>query len=127
MILPRPLLAILLAAGIAVPALAQQGGDVVPYERDMTRLAEILGALHYLRPLCRYSDGQVWKDKMAELMDAEGGPADRKERLAGAFNAGYRGFQQSYRACTPAAETAIRRYLEEGAKLTSDLGLRYGN
>jgi len=36
------------------------------------------------------------------------------------FNRGYRVYQQSYRACTPAADLAIRRYLEEGSKLARE-------
>jgi uncharacterized protein (TIGR02301 family) len=43
------------------------------------------------------------------------------------FNRGYSGFQQTYRTCTPAAEVAIRRYLEEGAKIAREVTARYAN
>ena len=43
------------------------------------------------------------------------------------FNRGYRGFQQTYRSCTPAADIVIRRYLEEGAKIARDITARYAN
>jgi uncharacterized protein (TIGR02301 family) len=43
------------------------------------------------------------------------------------FNRGYNGFQQTYRACTPAAAVAIRRYIEEGSKISRDLTARYAN
>jgi uncharacterized protein (TIGR02301 family) len=43
------------------------------------------------------------------------------------FNRGYRGFQQTYRSCTPSAGVAIRRYLEEGAKIARDITARYAN
>jgi uncharacterized protein (TIGR02301 family) len=43
------------------------------------------------------------------------------------FNRGYHGFQQTYRTCTPAASLAIRRYLDEGAKVSRDLTARYAN
>jgi uncharacterized protein (TIGR02301 family) len=98
-----------------------------PYEKDLRRIAEILGALHYLRPLCGADDGAAWRDKMRSLIDAEGGPADRRERLAGAFNEGYNGFQLTYRTCTPSADLAVRRYLAEGAKLTREIATRHGN
>jgi uncharacterized protein (TIGR02301 family) len=43
------------------------------------------------------------------------------------FNRGYRGFQQSYRTCTPAANLVIRRYVQEGAKIARDITARYAN
>lgn len=98
-----------------------------PYEKDMRRIGEILGALHYLRPLCGADDGSVWRDKMNALIEAEGGPADRRERFAGAFNHGYSAYQLTYRTCTPSADLAVRRYLEEGAKLTREIATRHGN
>jgi predicted secreted protein len=36
-------------------------------------------------------------------------------------------YQQSYHTCTPAAELAIRRYLEEGAKIAREVTARYAN
>jgi uncharacterized protein (TIGR02301 family) len=98
-----------------------------PYEKDMRRISEILGALHYLRPLCGAEDGAIWRDKMRDLMEAEGGPPDRRERLAGAFNDGYSGYQLTYRTCTPSADLAVRRYLEEGSKLSREIATRHGN
>jgi uncharacterized protein (TIGR02301 family) len=98
-----------------------------PYEKDVRRVSEILGALHYLRPLCGADDGAVWRDKMSALIEAEGGPPDRRERLAGAFNEGYSGYQLTYRTCTPSADLAVRRYLAEGAKLTREIATRHSN
>lgn len=97
-----------------------------PYEKDLRRIAEILGTLHYLRPLCGANDGPAWRDKMRDLMDADAGPPDRRERLAGAFNQGFNSFQTTYRTCTPSADLAVRRYLEEGARLTREIATRHG-
>jgi uncharacterized protein (TIGR02301 family) len=108
------------------PSVVVKNTPPAPYEKDMRRLSEILGALHYLRPLCGAQDGPIWRDKMRELMDAEGGPPDRRERLAGAFNDGYSGFQLTYRTCTPSADLAVRRFLEEGSKLTREIATRHG-
>jgi uncharacterized protein (TIGR02301 family) len=47
--------------------------------------------------------------------------------MVASFNRGYRGFQQSYRSCTPAAGMVIRRYLEEGAGIARDITARYAN
>jgi uncharacterized protein (TIGR02301 family) len=98
-----------------------------PYEADMQRLAEILGALHYLRAICGANEGQTWRNEMQALIDADAPGGDRRERLIGSFNRGYRGFQQTYRTCTPAANIAIRRYLDEGAKIARDITARYAN
>jgi uncharacterized protein (TIGR02301 family) len=64
---------------------------------------------------------------MQALVDAESPGGDRRDRLIGSFNRGYRGFQQTYRTCTPAANIAIRRYLDEGAKIARDITARYAN
>jgi uncharacterized protein (TIGR02301 family) len=64
---------------------------------------------------------------MQSLIDAETPNGERRRKIVAAFNRGYRGFQQTYRTCTPAADVAIRRYLEEGAKISRDITARYAN
>jgi uncharacterized protein (TIGR02301 family) len=64
---------------------------------------------------------------MQALIDAEAPSGDRRTKMAAAFNRGYRGFQQTYRSCTPAADLAIRRYLDEGSKLAREVTARYSN
>jgi uncharacterized protein (TIGR02301 family) len=120
--------ALLLLAFTATGALAQPAaGGRAPYEGDLQRLSEILGALHYLRDLCGAREGQIWRNEMQALVDAEAPSGERRERLVASFNRGYRGFQQTYRTCTPAAEYAIRRYLDEGSKIARDITARYAN
>jgi uncharacterized protein (TIGR02301 family) len=98
-----------------------------PYDHDLQRLSEILGALHFLRGICGSNEGQKWRDEAQTLIDAEAPSGDRHDQMVASFNRGYRGFQQSYRTCTPAADIVIRRYLEEGAKLARDITARYAN
>ena len=43
------------------------------------------------------------------------------------FNTGYRSSERTYRTCTPAAELAVKRYLDEGVKLARDVTARYSN
>ena len=115
---------VVLAAAVA-PAHAQ---EPVPFDGDLQRLAEILGALHYLREICGAKEGQKWRNEMQALMDAETSPgSDRRKSLTTSFNRGYRGFQQTYRTCTPAADVVIRRYLGEGAKISREITARYSN
>lgn len=109
----------------ALPARAQE--TPAPFDNDLERLAEILGALHYLRAVCNSNEGQKWRDQMQALIDAEASGGERRRKIVASFNRGYRGFQQTYRTCTPAADLAIRRYLDEGAKIARDITARYGN
>ena len=102
-------------------------GGPAPYDGDLQRLAEILGALHYLRGICGANDGQKWRNEMQALLDAETPSGERRNRLQVRFNRGYRGFQQTYRTCTPAADLVIRRYLDEGAKIAREITARYSN
>ena len=106
------------------PARAQ---PPAPYDANLQRLAEIMGALHYLRGLCGANDGQKWRTEVQALIDAEAPTGERRTRMIASFNRGYRGFQQSYRICTPAADIVIRRYLEEGSRIAREVTARYGN
>lgn len=115
-------LTISLAAG---PASAQ--GATTPFDHDLHRLAEILGALHFLRGICGSNEGQKWRTEAQALIDAEAPAGGRHDQMVASFNRGYRAFQQSYRTCTPAADFAIRRYLDEGAKIARDITARYAN
>ena len=97
-----------------------------PYEKELLRLAEIIGSLALLRPLCTAPDGPEWGKRMQALLEAEGTTPGRKERLAGAYNKGYQAFALTYRACTPSAQEASARYLREGELLARNIAGRYG-
>jgi len=98
-----------------------------PYDRELQRLSEILGSLHFLRDICGSNEGQKWRNEAQALIDAEAPGGERRDKLVASFNRGYRAFQQSYRSCTPAADFAIRRYLEEGARIAREITARYAN
>ena len=110
----------------ATPEQPAVEGPPPPYEPQLLRLSEILGALSYLRDICGARDGDAWRAKMAGLLDAEAKTQTRRERLAGAFNRGFRGYEVIYRTCTPNAETVIGRYLSEGGRIARDINYRYG-
>jgi uncharacterized protein (TIGR02301 family) len=98
-----------------------------PFDGNLQRLAEIMGALHYLRALCGANEGQKWRNEVQALIDAEAPSGTRREQMVASFNRGYRGFQQTYRNCTPAADIVVHRYLEEGVKIARDITARYAN
>ena len=97
-----------------------------PYEPQLLRLAEMSGALAYLRNLCGAGDGEKFRARMAELLEAEGVSEARRDLLAGAYNRGFRDYQTTYRICTPAAAAVIDRYLSETARLAAEVAGRYG-
>jgi uncharacterized protein (TIGR02301 family) len=137
------LLAMLAAATLAAPALAQTTGaapnappassmpghvqGATPYEGQLLRLAEVLGALHHLRAICGGNDGTLWRDRMQALVQSDAPTGERRDRLAGAFNASYRTYARSYASCTPAAEQVIRKFLAEGARISREVATRYSN
>ncbi|WP_244534610.1 TIGR02301 family protein [Hyphomicrobium sp. CS1GBMeth3] len=96
-------------------------GDAKPYDDKLMRLAEILGAVHYLRELCSANDGQLWREKMKELLDSEGSTAIRRARLTRSFNQGYRSYRRTYVTCTPTAQSSIERFLAEGIQIGDGL------
>ena len=136
-------IALVLALAMPAAALAQQGtgrtqprspeAPAVPaepaptaYEPDMLRLAEVIGSLAFLRQLCGGAEAPAWRARMAELLDAEGTTPGRRERLAGAYNRGFRGFALTYRTCTAAAEEATARLSADGERLSRILAGRFG-
>jgi uncharacterized protein (TIGR02301 family) len=97
-----------------------------PYDAELLKLAEILGALSYLEELCATNPSGGWRDKMKALLDAEGKATARKERLAGSYNRGFRDYERSYRVCTPNAQTVIARFTSEGGRIAHEVVGRYG-
>ncbi len=126
-LLPASIALSLLFSGLAFapPAPAQTGGETQatqgrdnrPYDKELFELAEVLGAIHYLRALCGADEGQRWRDQMRGLVDAEGNSALRRAQLVRSFNKGYRGYGRTYRRCTELARLSIERLLKDGRVL----------
>jgi uncharacterized protein (TIGR02301 family) len=121
----RSLSLALLSAAVAICAAAlpahAAGPDGKPYDDKLMRLAEIMGAVHYLRELCSANEGQLWRERMKELLDAEGSSALRRARLTRSFNQGYRSYNRTYVTCTPSAQNAVSRFLDEGLQISEGL------
>lgn len=114
------------AAIIAVQATAPAVAPPPPYEEQLLRLSEILGAVHYLGHLCKTDEGDVWRVQMEKLIETEAPDESRRARLVDRFNRGYESYRSVYLACTPAASKASERYLQEGAKIAGEITARYG-
>ncbi|MGD1933518.1 MAG: TIGR02301 family protein [Candidatus Phaeomarinobacter sp.] len=105
------------SAGHADPAL----------DAGLSRLAGTLGAVHYLRTLCKPNEGQLWRNKMLDLLSS--GDIDQSERnaLIGAFNAGYARQQTAHSRCTPAAANLGNTYVRQGAQQARQLAQQLSN
>lgn len=110
----------------AAPPQEVKPPDIKPYDPQLLRLAEVLGALSYLRGLCGAGDGDVWHKRMQALLDAEGTTPARKDRLAGSFNRGIDGYSLSYRSCTPNALVIVERFLGEASRIARQVENRFG-
>ncbi len=107
-------------------AIPTQPALIAPYDDKLLRLSEILGAIHFLRELCQADEGMKWRDKMVALIEAEEPRPARRARLIARFNRGYGAFGHTYKTCTQAALVAIRLYMQEGVRLSSQIITRYG-
>lgn len=105
------------ASAQAFASSAAERKDSRPYDKELFQLAEVLGAIHYLRALCGADEGQKWRDQMRGLVDAEGASALRRAQLVRSFNKGYRGYGRTYRRCTELARLSIERLMKEGRAL----------
>lgn len=141
----RRIAGVVMVAGVALMlgllpganhSMAQQGSEAnqpqiraLPpaYEKQMLRLAEVLGSLHYLRELCQAGDGLSWHGEMETLLEKEKPDETAKARMIARFNRGFRSFREIYRECTPSAAEAANRYLRQGIRLSAEIPGRYGN
>ncbi|RYC17812.1 TIGR02301 family protein [Ciceribacter ferrooxidans] len=128
--------ALLVALLGALPVVAQEAPPPpvepqekpAPYDSQLIRLSEVIGAVQYLRNLCSGSSEPEWRRQMEKLLETEtAGEPKRRERMVAAYNRGYRSFASVYTTCTPSAVTAAERYRAEGATLATEIATRYGN
>lgn len=119
----RGLVALLVAGALATPIRA---AEEAPYDDQLARLAELLGALHHLRPLCGASEAQIWREQMQAILEAEQPSPARRARLVERFNQSYRSLATAHTICTPASRELAERYRREGEMLGRDVLARYG-
>ena len=113
-------LLVLLLAVLPGPAIAVDP----PYQAQMEKLAQMLGSLYFLNPLCK-SGSPDWRQQMADLVSLDQPDESRQQRLYGAFNAGYAAYSRLYRNCTPSAEEALARLLIEAEANARDIHAHY--
>ena len=128
----RFLLAALLL--LTSPALAQQpapaptpepeqiGPQRSPAQREtLADLAYVLGQAHALRTLCDGEGEQVWRARMARMVEVENPDDAFREQLYDAFNTGFLGGQAAHTRCDDRARTAIVDTAVRGRDLSRTL------
>ena len=123
---------VIVTAWTVMPANAQDTSPELqeqpaPYDDQLVRLSEVLGAIHYLRNLCGADEDQTWRDQMQKLLEAEDPSTARRARFVDGFNRGYRGFQRTHATCTDASRLLADRFVSEGAQISSQIATRYAN
>lgn len=119
-------LTIMMICGLFLLPLTGKGQAEEPYDKNLQRLSEILGSLHYLRNLCG-EESSRWRDYMQSMITAEKPDDERKALLIARFNAGYRSFAEIYVQCTTTAENAIDEYVKEGQTLSQNIIRQFAN
>ena len=95
------------------------------YDKQMLRLSELLGGMHYLRNLCNQNEGQMWRDEMSNLIDLEDPSEIRRALFVARFNRTYRALREIYSVCTPSAVEIANKYKEESALIANELISQY--
>jgi uncharacterized protein (TIGR02301 family) len=93
-----------------------------PAVQDLAELAQILGQLHHLRPLCGTGEGPLWRSMIQELIESEAQVSlSRKEMLTAAFNQGFKQAQFEHKSCSYLAEMSVEKALKRGEELSESL------
>lgn len=115
----RRLLPLALAA--ALSALPFFGSRAEALPGNVTQLAEVLGAVHHLRALCGTNEGQLWRNKMIEMMGAVNPSETERQALIKHFNDSYYRYRNAYPNCTATAATQADTLMRDGQRLAEEL------
>ncbi len=126
----RPLLALLVL--LASPALAKSGQappepkpaapERSPAQREiLADLAYVLGQAHALRTLCEGEGEQVWRARMARMVELENPDDAFREQLYDGFNTGFLGAQAAHTRCDARARAAVADVAARGRDLSRSL------
>jgi uncharacterized protein (TIGR02301 family) len=100
-----------------------------PYDGDLQKLLETLGAISYLTALCPQGNPKAaedWRSKAKGLIDAEAPEGARRTRMIGFYNRGFASYSLIHRRCTDASRIVTTRLLGEAGQLSRVIGSRFG-
>ena len=109
----------LIAMALVAPPAGAMASTALPAKA--IQLAEILGAIHHLRDICGTNEGQLWRNKMIEMIGVlEPSDADR-QRLVKNFNDSFYRYKNAYPGCTATASRQSDRLMQDGQRLAEEL------
>jgi uncharacterized protein (TIGR02301 family) len=109
-----------------LPAQPEPPETPLLYEPQLLKLTETLGVIAFMSQLCGDAAGESWRERAAQLIEAEAATSARRERLAGAYNRGFVGHQAAHRACSERSRVVIERKMREAREIAQDLANRFG-
>ncbi len=115
-ILPIALAALISVSSVATLTHAQTLDDYQQHQSDLVALSAVFGELHHIRRQCDpRREGDIWRERMKQLVELEGPQPAAREEMVAAFNKGYRNAQQRFRTCSRNArdQAATRAALGE--------------
>lgn len=111
--------AVPIALVLILPPLGATASAALPPKA--IQLAEILGAIHHLRDICGTNEGQLWRNKMIEMIGVlEPSDADR-QRLVKNFNDSFYRYKNTYPGCTATASRQSDKLMQDGQRLAEEL------
>lgn len=124
---PRSRLALICALCVAAAALVAPEAEAQSNraQRDLVRLSEILGSLHYLRGNCVRSERNEWQRSFERLLVLQNPSAALKKNMNGAFNNAYNYYHRNYPTCDPVAARVARDLARDGERLSKSLLFEY--
>lgn len=115
----RRFVPVLLALAVAALPFFTVKAKAMP--AGITQLAEVLGGVHHLRTLCGTNEGQLWRNKMIEMMSAARQDDAERQALIKHFNDAYYRYRNAYPACTPTAAAQCDKLMQDGQRLAEEL------
>lgn len=115
----RRLLPLALAAALALLPFLTVRAEAMP--AAVAQLAEVLGGIHHLRALCGTNEGQLWRNKMIEMMGAVRPSERERQALIKHFNEAYYRYRNAYPNCTRTAATQSDKLMQDGQRLSEEL------
>ncbi|MBX3505754.1 MAG: TIGR02301 family protein [Parvibaculum sp.] len=110
-----------IAAGLFALALALPSPVAAAFPPKAVQLAEILGAVHHIRDICGANEGQLWRNKMIEMIAVLGPTEAERQRLVKHFNDSYYRYRNAYPKCTATAAGQSDKLMQDGQKIAEEL------
>lgn len=120
----RVVSAVCVCIGLSGPVQAAEGP--APFQSELLRLSEILGAVTYLDGLCDTGEAEAWRAAMRDLIEAQRMSPEDRRRYVDFFNRGHRTFASVHRSCSERTRYVLGRYFAEGAAIAARIEDRFG-